>query len=225
MQEYEVLVERAQSGDPAEREEAFSQLIERFQGAAHSWAFRVLDDAHQAQDAVQEAFITAYEKIDQLADPAAFPAWLRRIVLNQCNRDTRRKSFAILPLEVGNPSDEDDPAASAEEREVAEQIERAVQGLPEHEREVTELFYISGYSQQEIAENLALPLTTVKKRLQYAREHLREAMPQMSLLGTSLERLFADEDDPSEGEPLELALSADMMEFLATLYPKQFVTV
>lgn len=225
MQDYVVLVERAQSGDPAEREDAFSQLIERFQDAAQTWALRMLDDAHQAQDAVQESFITAYDRIGQLNDAAAFPAWLRRIVLNQCSRDTRRKSFSILPLDVGDPSDEADPAASAEEREVAEQIERAVQALPEHERVVTELFYVGGYSQQEIAESLALPLTTVKKRLQYAREHLREAMPQMSLIGTSLERLFADEDDPDEPEPLEMALSADMMEFLATLYPAQFVIV
>jgi hypothetical protein len=64
---------------------------------------------------------------------------------------------------------------------VAETTERnatvrdAVRGLPEHERSVVELFYLAGLSQQEVAQTLAVPLTTVKKRLQYARERLKSS--------------------------------------------------
>jgi len=77
---------------------------------------------------------------------------------------------------------------------LAEQVTRAVRSLPEHERVVTELFYIGDYSQQEIAEQLAVPLTTVKKRLQYAREHLRETitLPPMSVLYESSAEITAD---------------------------------
>ena len=128
-------------------------------------------------------FFTAYQKIDDLREPAAFPAWLKRIVFSYCSRQTRRKSPFLLPLEDDDAAAaQHDPSASVEDRELKEQVTRAVRALPEHERVVTELFYITGYSQQEIAERLAVPLTTVKKRLQYAREHLRETMPPMNVL-------------------------------------------
>ena len=181
MQDYEPLVKKAQDAAGEARAAAFEELIEAFQPLAQSWAYRVLGDTHLAQDAAQEALLTAYQKIDQLRDPAAFPAWLKRIVQTQSQRETRRRVPALLPLEDA-VAPQPDPAASAEARELQEQVSRAVRALPEHERVVTELFYITGYSQQEIAEQLELPLTTVKKRLQYARERLRETMPAMSAL-------------------------------------------
>jgi RNA polymerase sigma-70 factor (ECF subfamily) len=186
MQDYEALVRQAQDGEPEAREEAFAKLIDEFQSSAQAWAYNALgdsyNDVHLAQDVAQEAFLTAYQKIDQLRDPAAFPGWLKRIVLTHAHRQTRRKSPSLLPLEDEAGEHNNDPALHAETRELEEQLNEAVRALPEHEREVTELFYITGYSQQEIAKQLALPLTTVKKRLQYAREHLRETMPPITML-------------------------------------------
>lgn len=181
MQDYEVLVRQVQQDEPEAREEAFEALIAQFQPRAEAWATHALGDAHAAQDAVQEAFLTAYQKINDLRDPAAFPGWLKRIVLTQVHRETRRYAPALLPLEDEMAQHHDDPADYAEARERETQVGDAVRALPEHERVVTELFYITGYSQQEIAERLALPLTTVKKRLQYAREHLRETMPPITM--------------------------------------------
>ena len=232
MQGYDHLVRKAQAAEGKTREEAFGELIAPFTAVAHGWAYNVLGDTHLAQDVVQEAFLTAYQKIDQLRDPAAFPAWLKRIVLTYCNRVMRRKSPYLLPLEDEESGADDstplhdDPAVSAEEREREEQVNRAVQGLPEQERVVTELFYITGYSQQEIAEQLALPLTTVKKRLQYAREHLRETMPPMSMLyrdnpefaGLDFELAdFATDDIAFEQD-------AEMLRLLALIYPEMFST-
>jgi RNA polymerase sigma factor (sigma-70 family) len=180
LETYEMLVRRAQAASGREREEAFSALIQKFNFAAQSWAFQMLGDIHATQDAAQEAFITAYERLDDLRDPAAFPTWLRMIVRTQCNRN-RRQSRDVLPLDETEPAAED-PAQAAEEHILHANLHTAVHALPAHERVVTELFYLSGYSQQEIAEHLRLPLTTIKKRLQYAREHLRETMPPMNLL-------------------------------------------
>jgi len=180
LETYETLVRRAQSEYGPERERAFSALIQQFNFAAQSWAFQMLGDVHATQDATQEAFIAAYERLDDLRDPSAFPSWLRMIVRTQCNRNLRR-SRDILPLDDTEPST-DDPAQTAEEHILHNSLYSAVDALPEHERVVTELFYLGGYSQQEIAEQLRLPLTTVKKRLQYAREHLRETMPPLNLL-------------------------------------------
>lgn len=185
MQDYETLVRQAQDAEGEQREEAFGELIAAFESSAQAWAYSALGDAHQAQDVAQEAFLSAYQKIDQLRDPAAFPAWLKRIVQTHSHRVIRRKSPSLLPLD-DDAAPQPDPAADAEDRELEEQVSRAVRALPEHERVVTELFYITGYSQQEIAERLEVPLTTVKKRLQYAREHLRETMPTMMLSGVSI---------------------------------------
>jgi len=212
---YEHWVIKTQAAEGSPREEAFGELIALFQSAAQGWAYSALGDANLAQDVAQEAFLTAYQKIDQLRDPAAFPGWLKRIVLTYCNRATRGKAPSLLPLEEDDAPLQADPAASAEDREMKDQVNRAVRALPDHEREVTELFYITGYSQQEIAEQLALPLTTVKKRLQYAREHLRETMPPMNILPTDMLGMGLATDLDFSGE-----LSDDMLDLLATIYPE-----
>jgi RNA polymerase sigma factor (sigma-70 family) len=173
MQPYESLVQAAQKGDLP----AFDELVMRFRDAAREWAFQSLGDSHLAEDAAQEAFLIAYHQLDQLRDPKAFPSWLKRIVISQCHRITRRAT-PVSPLDDEAAVHEDgrDPAAEAESRELEATLRKAVEGLPAGERAVTEMFYIVGYSQQEIAEQLQLPLTTVKKRLQYARERLKESM-------------------------------------------------
>jgi RNA polymerase sigma factor (sigma-70 family) len=176
---YEELVERIQNSEGDERQEAFEALVAQFSFAAQSWAYQTLGDFHTAQDVVQEALITAYEKLDELRDPAAFPGWLRRIVWTHCSRRVRQ-SYEVIPLADSSPA-ADDPATDAEQRILNDRVRRAVQALPEHERIVTELFYLNDYSIQEIAERLHVPLTTVKKRLQYAREHLREIMPPQTM--------------------------------------------
>jgi RNA polymerase sigma factor (sigma-70 family) len=216
---YEHLVTKTQAAEGHAREEAFGELIARFESVAHGWAYNALGDAHLAQDVAQEAFLTAYQKIDQLRDPATFPGWLKRIVLTYCNRATRRKSPALTPFEDEDTPLQADPAASAEDREMKDQVNRAVRALPDHEREVTELFSITGYSQQEIAEQLALPLTTVKKRLQYAREHLRETISPMNTLAYNM--LDLGGDTSIDLNP-NLDLSADMLELLMQIHPELF---
>lgn len=232
MQDYEDLVRQAQTSEPEAREEAFAELIALFQPSAQAWAYHALGDSHLegdshlAEDVVQEAFLTAYQKIDQLREPAAFPGWLKRIVLTHAHRQTRRKAPSLLPLEEEDAWHDDDPAAHTETRELEAQVNEAVRALPEHERVVTELFYITGYSQQEIAERLALPLTTVKKRLQYAREHLRETMPPITMLHGAAygSTLFFDlYDDLDDGFSPEMGfaepLNDELLQAVAVLRP------
>jgi RNA polymerase sigma factor (sigma-70 family) len=184
METYEALIERIQTTTGDERHEAFSELMNRFKEAANHWAFLVLEDEHLAQDAAQEAFIAAYDHIDQLREPAAFPGWLKQIVMSRCNRLTRRKHVATTSFE--EDSAYTDPIAEVDDRDLREKVIEAVNDLPEHERTVTELFYVDGYSQREIAEQLSVPITTVKKRLQYAREHLRIAVYPMNNMVSSI---------------------------------------
>src|SRR5215510_345926 len=130
---------------PAARQEAFGALVARFQDLAWGCAWAVLRDYALAEEAAQEAFITAWWRLDQLREPEAFPGWLRRFVLFACNRMTRGKRLTFAPLEAGNdlPATDVDPHVRAERREVAERVHAAIRVLPEHERLVTTLFYLN----------------------------------------------------------------------------------
>jgi RNA polymerase sigma factor (sigma-70 family) len=175
MSHYSTLVRQAQSGTETERRLAFDELLPLFQKMAFSLAYHVLQDMHLAEDVVQESFITAYLRIEQLREPEAFPAWLKRIVLTQSDRQIRGKNPRIETLETRYDLaiDHPGPEALIEAYEMQNQVKIAIDALPEHERAVTEGFYIQGESQKELAERLQVPITTVKKRLQYARQHLR----------------------------------------------------
>lgn len=165
----------AQSNSISEKNDAFDQLVRDFQGMAYNIAYGKLNDRQLAEDATQDAFLIAYKRIGQLHDVTAFPAWLKRIVMTQADRITRRRQPWLESIEsqhhlaASNPS----PEALLEEAELRHRVRIAISVLPEKERDITRDYYIKGESQREISERLNIPLATVKKRLQYAREHLR----------------------------------------------------
>jgi RNA polymerase sigma factor (sigma-70 family) len=175
MDNYKELIQRAQTGTELERHAAFDELVPRFQKMAFSVAYAILQDVHMAEDVVQDSFIAAYMRIEQLREAEAFPSWFKRIVLTQADRQIRNKQPRIEALEARYDLAIENlgPEALVEESEMQHQVQIAIDSLPEHERAVTEGFYLQGESQKEIAERLQVPITTVKKRLQYAREHLR----------------------------------------------------
>jgi RNA polymerase sigma factor (sigma-70 family) len=97
------LIIRATDPDAAlaEKHDAFCELVRRFQDMAYACAYAVLGDFHLAEDAAQEAFISAWQKLGQLREPEAFPGWLRRVVLTECNRLTRGKRSRNITLDEG----------------------------------------------------------------------------------------------------------------------------
>lgn len=197
MTDYRDWVQRAKCGDKAERDDAFDHLTRDFQGMVYSLAYGKLSDAQLAEDVAQEALLAAYKQISQLQDVAAFPAWLRRIVLTQTDRVYRRKRAASDAVELSQSiaSGEPSPEAQLEASEMRETVRAAVAALPENQRDVTRDYYFAGETQREISEKLNIPLTTVKKRLQYARQHLRGLI---SGLNETLDRAIAGEPATSE---------------------------
>lgn len=180
METLESLVTQARSSqfDRSHRHEAFEKLVEQYQDMAYINAFTRLGDAQLAQDVTQEAFISAYQKLNQLRQPKAFPGWLRRIVFTQCSRLRRGKQLHLTSIDQAEelPDIDLDPAIRFELDDLKANILDAINDLPEHERIVVNLFYLQGYSLREVAASLALPITTIKKRLQYARRRLRGRM-------------------------------------------------
>ncbi|MHC4648025.1 MAG: sigma-70 family RNA polymerase sigma factor, partial [Planctomycetota bacterium] len=134
-----------------------------------------------AEDAAQDAFIEAYERLGELRNPAAFPGWFRKVLFKQCDRVLRKRQITSGSLQAAGEisADKTCPAGTAERRELGEKVLRAIGELPEPQRMVTMLFYINGYSQKDIAEFLEVPVTTVKKRLSDSRHRLKERMMDM----------------------------------------------
>ena len=166
------LVTAAQCGDL----EAFGEIVRRFQDMAYAGAYTMVDDAQLAEDVAQEAFMEAYLNLPKLREAAAFPGWFRRIIFKQGDRLIRGKHISTMPLDAAftMPLAELNPELLAERQEMSETVRHAVDALPEHERIVTILFYSTGYALKEIADFLEVPVTTVKKRLYDARQHLKE---------------------------------------------------
>src|SRR5215471_702704 len=202
MEEIRALISTAIDADSplVDRQQAFGELVQRFQDMAFGCAYAVLGDFYLAQDAAQEAFITAWQKLHQLQSADAFAGWLRRIVLTHCNRLTRGKRLRFVPLDAGLDiaSSSDSPQADAEKGELMDRVLAAIKALPEHERMVTTLFYISDYSQPEISAFLELPVSTIAKRLFSARQRLKRSMIEMYKdnlrdHSPSRDRVFADQ--------------------------------
>jgi RNA polymerase sigma factor (sigma-70 family) len=167
-------VGRVQGGDS----ERFSELVTGFQDMAVGYAYSILGDFHLAEDAAQEAFFDAYRHLGELREPLAFPSWLRRIVFKHCDRRTRRLRPKVFSFEeVSDPrSPGPSPAEVVERNEMRDRLVDALRLLPEKQRAVLVLHYMSGHSLAELSLFLNVPVGTVKKRLHDGRAKLREIL-------------------------------------------------
>jgi len=142
---------------------------------AYAAAFAKLGSYDLAEEAAQRAFISAWQRLEQLRTPEAFPGWFRRIVLTECNRLTRGKHLRSTSLDEGLMvvSDRTDPQTALEQDEQTRALFTAINELPANLRLIVLLFYVKEYSQTDISLFLEVPLTTVAKRLYSARNRLR----------------------------------------------------
>jgi RNA polymerase sigma factor (sigma-70 family) len=158
-----------------ERCRAFEAVVKRFQDMAFGYAYSLLGDRHLAEDAAQEALITAWEHLGSLRRPDAFPGWFRKIVEWQCQWHRRKRAGRprLTQMSEDLPSLDDDPYVLVEHADVLETVQKSIGTLGGKLRDVTYLHYIGDYSQKEISKFLGVPEGTVRKRLFDARSKLR----------------------------------------------------
>ena len=178
------LIRDAQRGDL----DAFNRLILAYQDRVYNQAFRVLGEYQSADDATQEAFISAYKNIRSFRG-GSFRAWLLRIVTNACYDELRRKKRRpTTPLEpVDDQGDEiesphwlADPGELPEDNvarsELANAIQACLDQLTEDFRVVVVLVDVQGLDYLEASEAMGKPLGTIKSRLARARNKMRECL-------------------------------------------------
>jgi RNA polymerase sigma-70 factor (ECF subfamily) len=171
------LVRRAQKGDA----DAFAVLVGRHQQFAYNLALRALGDAHEAEDAAQDAFVRAWMALPNFRGQSQFRTWLYRIVTNVCyNRmpRLRREMAAFGDDQSSDIADEEfpEPGASLEAEEQRAYLHQQIDSLPNSYKILVTLRYQQELSYEEIASVLSLPLGTVKTGLFRAKAHLREAL-------------------------------------------------
>ena len=167
----EELLARCAKGD----QEATAELVCRFLRYAMNLAVHILEDRHLAEDAVQEAFLTAFDRLEDLRTPAAFPGWLRQIVRTHATR-ARRRLESTNRLAERAVDRRLSPAEQIETEERKRQVRVALASLPDRSRETAELFYLNELDHYRVAEVLNVPTGTVKRRLHDARRHLRDQL-------------------------------------------------
>lgn len=178
------LIQTAQRGDL----DSFNTLVLNYQNMVFNTALRILGDEDLAQDATQDAFISAFKHIASFRG-GSFKAWLMRTVTNACYDELRRKKRRpTTPLEPDTHDGEEidsprwlaDPNLTPAEQSEANELEHAIQhcldALPIEFRTVVALADIQGMDYSEVASAVRVPLGTVKSRLARARLRLRECL-------------------------------------------------
>ncbi|MCC6512094.1 MAG: RNA polymerase sigma factor [Pirellulaceae bacterium] len=165
------LVREAQAGN----QEAQGALYERYQASCIALACRLLNNRDEAEELVQDVFIHAFARLDQLRVLEAFGGWLRQIVRRMAyNRSTRRHATYAAEnelLEMIHVS-EVTPLDEVLGMETREQVQAGLDKLGQLDRETLEAFYIGGQSLIEMSAGFAAPIGTIKRRLHVARKRL-----------------------------------------------------
>lgn len=180
------LAARVHSGDGR----AFELLMRRHNRRLYRLARSMLRDAAEAEDALQDAYLAAYQSMGGFRGEASLATWLSHVVVNQCLARLRRQARRdnIVPMVALGGPDEEGPAMAASERdapdgalvraELRAVLERKLDELPEAFRTVFVLRSVEELSVEETAQALRLPEATVRSRHFRARSMLRESLAQ-----------------------------------------------
>jgi RNA polymerase sigma-70 factor (ECF subfamily) len=168
----------------AGRTSAFGELVRRYQDRLFNAVLRVVDNADDAADVVQDAFLNAYQSLNSFKGDSEFFTWLYRIAFNAAI-SLRRKRKAVLSFDGGDeraatepadPSEFTRPGVALERSEEDAQLLAAMARLSPEHRAVLVLKDLEGQKYEDIAEVLDVPIGTIRSRLHRARLELRDLL-------------------------------------------------
>ena len=168
---------------------AFDRLVERYQRQATAVAYRLLNNMDDALEIVQDSFLNAYDKLASLSEPGRFGPWLLRIVSNLAlNRRRARMLRKAASLDAVDEDESDrpelsladeqspGPEAEASAKDVQRLIAKALEELPEMQRQALVLFSVEEMPQKEVAALLGCSVEAVKWHVFTARKKLKEKL-------------------------------------------------
>jgi RNA polymerase sigma-70 factor (ECF subfamily) len=178
------LVERVRAGDIS----AYDTLVRKYERQVFRIALHITQNREDAEDVMQDAFLKAYEKLDQFQGNSKFYTWLVRIAVNESlMRLRKRRTGKMVSIDEDLETDEGtvprdladwapDPEQNYTQAELGKILEKTIKGLPPGFKVVFELRDVQGLSTEDTAEALGLSVPAVKSRLLRARLQLRERL-------------------------------------------------
>jgi len=149
------LIRRCIEGD----QEAWKQLVRRYERLIYSIALRICRDSETAADVLQQVCLELYQRLDEVRNTATLPSWIATVTRRK-SCDYWRSCQPAEPLLDDGPADSEDIFANIERQHT---LERAMASLPERNRRLMQMLYMSDhdYSYQEIAQQLGMPVASI----------------------------------------------------------------
>ena len=170
------LVQRTRRG----QEEAYGQLVERYQTSVLNVCYRLMGERQAAEDQAQEAFLRAYRRLETFQIERPFGPWIRRVAANLCLNVLKASGPVKLPLDEERdlPGERTwtDPEIRRQQSERSQAVHGALQTLPPHYRAVIELRHYQELSYKEIGQTLNWTLNEVRTNLYRARQAMAELL-------------------------------------------------
>jgi RNA polymerase sigma-70 factor (ECF subfamily) len=155
--------------------EQYRILVERYRTQFGRYTLAAVGDSDAAQDAMQEAFIRAFDALGTCRNPERFGAWFFRILTNQCRNAVARRRETV-DLGAVDPAGGERADAAVERGELAAALEGALERLTPEQREAFVLKHVDGRSYEEMAELLGVGIDALKMRVHRARDALRSLL-------------------------------------------------
>ena len=169
---HDELIARCKAGD----REAHYKLYKLYSRAMYNVSFRITGREEDAEDALQEAFISAFRNLEGYRGDASFGAWLKRIVVNKAINVLKKRKLELIPEDETWDVSEPEPEAEYREELTVDRVRKTIEQLPEGYRAVLSLYLIEGYDHEEIASILQISESTSKSQLNRAKNKLRELL-------------------------------------------------
>lgn len=161
--------------------EAQFEIYQLYSKAMFNTALRMVREREEAEDVLQESFLAAFTRIELYKGEATFGAWLKRIVVNKCINALNKKKASIVPLDEApleaSTAAQEDPRSPVWN---IDQINRAIQELPDGYRVVFSLYLLEGYDHREISQILGISEGGSKSQYNRAKKKLKELLTAQS---------------------------------------------
>ncbi len=165
------IIDRCRQGD----RNAHYQLYKLYSKSMYNIGYRIVNNEAEAEDVLQEAFISAFRSLEHYRGDATFGSWLKRIVVNKAINVLKTRKMEQLP----EGDDFDVPEETWNEEEFpfsVDQVKQAIEHLPDGYRSVLSLYLLEGYDHSEIAEILGISESTSKSQFNRSKKKLRDIL-------------------------------------------------
>jgi len=172
------LVEACKAGD----RKAYNELYNAYAKAMYNICYRMMNDAEDARDMLQEGFVDAFRRLESFRFESTFGAWLKKIVINKCINALEKRRIVWVDEEISdeNTADSDNDRINEEELQLSvERVKKAMNRLPEGARVIFSLYLLEGYDHTEISEILHISESTSKTQFMRARQMVKDFMLSM----------------------------------------------